>query len=234
MWVVESHGRTVMGQVMKVSLESFNPDRFSFHKDPVLIIDNFWSEKERNYFQEAMQRVSWKTLAEMPKVQAAFPNCGNWLKADITQAEASTFLERLTLPCIIKYIESFPDIKRRHMNFNYYSYAAGDCLSTHDDTDEAYAATTPGQPRPPLRRIALATYLHHEWRSDWGGELIIYAGQRPNPGAQPDLSITHCIEPSPGSLVLFTVPRFHRVCRVDPLAGEAKRLSIAGWFMTEH
>jgi len=49
-----------------------------------------------------------------------------------------------------------------------------------------------------------------------------------------DLVPTHCIEPRPGSLVMFTVPRFHRVCRVDQTAGQHRRLSIAGWFMTEH
>ena len=51
---------------------------------------------------------------------------------------------------------------------------------------------------------------------------------------QSDLDVTHCIEPWPGSLVMFTVPRFHRICRVDRVAGEGRRLSIAGWFMTEH
>ena len=48
------------------------------------------------------------------------------------------------------------------------------------------------------------------------------------------LQVTHCIPPSPGSLAIFAVPRQHRVCRVDALAGAHKRLSIAGWFMTEH
>lgn len=80
----------------------------------------------------------------------------------------------------------------------------------------------------------MVTYFHEEWRSDWGGELIIYA-KRPNHTAeQPDLLPVHCIEPRPGSLVMFTVPRFHRVCRVDETAGSHRRLSIAGWFMTEH
>ena len=37
-----------------------------------------------------------------------------------------------------------------------------------------------------------------------------------------------------GALVMFTVPRYHRVCRVDQTAGQHRRLSIAGWFMTEH
>jgi SM-20-related protein len=34
--------------------------------------------------------------------------------------------------------------------------------------------------------------------------------------------------------VILSVPRFHRVARVDALAGANRRLSIAGWFMTEH
>jgi SM-20-related protein len=128
-------------------------------------------------------------------------------------------------------MESFPNSTGRHMGFSYYSYAAGDCLLTHDDTDQGYSM---GGKQAPLRRIALVTYFHDEWRADWGGELIIYA-KRPNHTAEhPDLVPTHCIEPRPGSLVMFTVPRFHRVCRVDQTAGRHRRLSIAGWFMTEH
>ena len=88
------------------------------------------------------------------------------------QTEGETFLNKLSLPCIANYVESFPNIKQRHINFNYYSYGVGDCLSTHDDTDEAYAAKT--QPPPPLRRLALVTYFHSEWNPDWGGELIVY------------------------------------------------------------
>ena len=117
------------------------------------------------------------------------------------------------------------------MGFNYYSYAAGDCLLTHDDTDQGYAM---GGVTAPRRRIALVSYFHDEWRSDWGGELIIYTKRKMYSAEQPDLEVTHCIEPRPGSLVMFTVPRFHRVCRVDQAAGDQRRLSIAGWFMTAH
>jgi len=67
-----------------------------------------------------------------------------------------------------------------------------------------------------------------------GGELIIYKKRRAHTSEKLDLEITHCIEPRPGSLVMFTVPRFHRVCRVDQVAGLHRRLSVAGWFMTEH
>lgn len=58
----------------------------------------------------------------------------------------------------------------------------------------------------PCRRIALVSYFHDGWRSDWGGELIIYAKRKAHAPDQPDLEVTHCIEPRPGSLVMFTVP----------------------------
>ena len=180
-----------------------------------------------------MQRAAWKPLREMRHLYETFPNCGNWLKADIARVEATTFLDRLALPCIKNYVESFPNVARRHMNFNYYSYGAGDCLLTHDDTAQAANSVVQAEGSSPLRRLALVTYLHDEWQPDWGGELIIY---RSSPGQQnrSDLAITHCIAPKPGSLVLFTVPRLHRVCRVDSVSGNHKRLSIGGWFMTEH
>jgi SM-20-related protein len=80
----------------------------------------------------------------------------------------------------------------------------------------------------------LVTYFHEEWESDWGGELIVYSADGQGGDKKPALRITHCIAPKPGSLVMFTVPRYHRVCRVDETAGPHRRLSIAGWFMTEH
>jgi len=200
---------------------------FSFHVNPVLVVENFWSSQERHDFREAMAQAPWKSLQDLPGVHADFPNSGNWAKADIAPAEAERFLSRLQFPCIQTYIESFPNITGRHLGFSYYSYAAGDCLLTHDDTDQSRM----DRGKAPLRRIALVTYFHEEWRSDWGGELILYANRSTDPV---DLLPTHCIEPRPGSLVMFTVPRFHRVCRVDPTAGHHRRLSIAGWFMTEH
>ena len=216
---------------MRIPFYQFNPETFSFIDDPVLILEDFWSAEERRQFRSAMERATWTSLTDMPAVAQAFPNCGNWLKADIGGPEASHFLERVGMPCIANYIESFPNIKNRHVNFNFYSYKAGDCLPTHDDTDDAY--TYAKGRKPPTRRLALATYFHEEWHPDWGGELIMY-GPPANPGQQTSLQVTHCIPPSPGSLAIFAVPRQHRVCRVDALAGEQKRLSIAGWFMTEH
>jgi SM-20-related protein len=204
---------------------------FSFHTQPVLVVENFWSADERQYFRDAMKQANWKSLSQLPKVREDFPQSGDWAKAEISPMQGQRFLSRLQFPFIQAYMESFPEIAGRHMGFSYYSYAAGDCLLTHDDTDQ-------GQPmggrQAPLRRIAVVTYFHEEWQSDWGGELIIY-GKRPQHTAeQPDLVPTHCIAPRPGSLVMFTVPRFHRVCRVDQTAGQHRRLSIAGWFMTEH
>ncbi|OGX08343.1 MAG: hypothetical protein A3K11_09055 [Nitrospirae bacterium RIFCSPLOWO2_12_FULL_63_8] len=215
---------------MRARFRDFDPQSFSFHKDPVLILEEFWSPQELTRWQAAMSRQTWKSLSEMPDVSQAFPNAGNWAKAPINGPEAAFLLDRASLPCIAEYIESFPGIKRRHMGFCYYSYSAGDCLPTHDDTDEAYAP--PGAVRP-MRRLAMVTYFHSTWEPDWGGELIVYDQQRAE-GGKPKLRVTHCIAPEPGSLVIFSVPRFHRVARVDQLAGTNKRLSIAGWFMTEH
>lgn len=217
---------------MQVALDQFDAERFSFHDHPVLVIEEFWTEEERHYFRQAMHQAAWTSLRDMRTLHELFPNCGNWQKADLARADAAFFLDRLALPCIRSYIESFPHIAQRHMNFNYFSYGAGDCLLTHDDTGEARDAAVREERPAPVRRLALITYLHDEWQPDWGGELIIY---RTQPGQRnlSDLVITHCIAPKPGSLVLFTVPRFHRVCRVDSVSGTHKRLSVGGWFMTE-
>lgn len=218
---------------MITNLQDFKDQAFSFHDDPVLVVEKFWTSAERKTIRDGMARAKWTSLKELPQASRDFPNCGNWKKSEIGQAEARMFLQRLTLSCIVRYMESFPHIIGRHMNFNYYSYAAGDALLTHDDTVQAVSGIQ--EKRPPLRRIAVVAYVHEEWQPDWGGELIIYSSQQlPQPNQPRDLSVTHCILPKPGSLVLFTVPRFHRVCRVDAVCGDRARLSIAGWFMTEH
>jgi len=216
---------------MRVRFQEFASRRFTFHKDPVLVLDEFWSPQEMTYFQDAMNRSRWKALADMPETSQAFPNCGNWLKAEIGELERRVFLDRLALPCIMDYIESFPNIKQRHVTSSYYTYVAGDCLSLHADTDTRYSSDPQGLKVE--KRLALVTYLHGDWRPDWGGELIIYESKQDREGKHV-FEVSHCIPPQPGSLVLFTVPRLHRVCRVDPLAGTHKRLSIAGWVMTEY
>lgn len=215
---------------MRVRFRDFNPRSFSFQRAPVLVLEEFWSPEDMSRWREAMARQTWRHLCELPDVQKAFPGCGNWSKATIEDPEVSFLMSRISLSCIAEYIESFQGIKGRHVGFSYYSYGAGDSLSTHDDTDEAYAR--PGELRP-ARRLALVSYFHESWEPDWGGELLIYDGKR-TPEGRLKLRLAQCILPEPGSLVIFAVPRFHRVARVDQLAGEHKRLSIAGWFMTEH
>lgn len=218
---------------MQIAWPDFDPTTFSFHDDPVLIIENFWTAVERRQFRDAMQRSSWQTLHDMPQVHAAFPHCGNWRKASLAFPEVGRLLERLAFPCIEHYMESFPGITGRSLSFSYYSYGSGDCLLTHDDTAQAGSSSLDA-PRVGRRRLALVGYVHEEWQADWGGELIIYKAECQAGSDRPKLRISHCIAPDPGSLVLFTVPRFHRVCRVDPVAGEHARLSIAGWLLTEH
>jgi SM-20-related protein len=219
---------------MNVVQSTIGPDglpAFSFDRSPVLVVENFWSPDERRFFRDKMNVAPWKSLSDLPNVRKDFPNSGNWTKAEIGPEEGQRLLSRLQLPCIRNHIESFPNIVGRHVGFSYYSYSAGDCLLTHDDTDQGRLVA--GR-RAPQRRIAVVTYVHEEWLPDWGGELIIYERRADRVEGQNNLIPTHCIEPRPGSLVMFTVPRFHRVCRVDLTAGPHRRLSIAGWFMTEH
>lgn len=165
---------------MKTNFSSFRSDQFSFAQDPVLTLENFWNPDERKMFQEAMDRSTWTALDEMAAVANAFQNYGNWLKAEIAPSEGNRFLERVGLPCVAEYVESFPNITGRHSNFNYYSYGVGDCLSTHDDTDDLY--TYAHGKILPTRRLALATYFHEEWQLDWGGELIMYRETRDKQG----------------------------------------------------
>lgn len=226
MSAVTNRTRLIQASVMPNDLA-----RFSFRESPVLVVEDFWSSTDRRYVREVMAEAAWKSLEELPTVRADFPHAGNWAKAEIAHAAAERLLERLQLKCIQDYIESFPNIVRRHVGLSFYSYAAGDCLPIHDDTDQGHGVE--GRSTL-LRRLAVVSYFHEEWRSDWGGELILYARRELATSGVPDLVPTHCIEPRPGSLVIFTVPRFHRVCRVDPSAGRHRRLSMAGWFMTEH
>jgi SM-20-related protein len=218
---------------MRIPFREFNAGAFSFARDPVLVLTEFWSQAELTQFRSAMSRGTWTTLQSMPDTARSFPECGNWRKGVIQPAEAQLFLNRLDLPCIPAHVESFPNIRGRHVNFAYFSYAAGDSLSLHDDTDQSYGLA-PGA-HSAARRLAIVAYLHETWRPDWGGELIIYADE-PCKGTENGhpLKISHCIAPEPGALAIFTVPRWHRVARVDPSASEHHRLSIAGWVMTEH
>ena len=58
----------------------------------------------------------------------------NW----VASCEGMVSLEVVRLCFPGEAMESFPNITGRHMGFNYYSYAAGDSLLTHDDTDQGY------------------------------------------------------------------------------------------------
>jgi len=216
---------------MRVRLKDFDPKEFTLHDDPVLVLQDFWSREEMTRFRNAMQSAPWVARQDMSDTSGSFPGCGNWLKAEIADPERSAFIERVLMPFIAEYIDSFPNVVGRVMSFNYFNYAMGDCLSLH--SDERSEREDDERRETIARRIALTSYVHERWDANWGGELIIYDERSPgDEGA--GFEISNCIAPDPGSLVLFTVPRHHRVCRVDPLAGQHKRLSIAGWFMTDH
>ena len=216
---------------MRVRLKDFDAARFSLREDPVLVLEEFWSQEEMARFRAAMQAAQWTARDEMPDTRRNFSDCGNWRKADIVEPQRSALVERVLLFFVAEFVDSFEGVIGRVMNFNYFNYASGDCLSLH--TDERSERLDDPRRESITRRVALATYVHDSWDVNWGGELILY-DKKASGGQDEAYDITNCISPEPGSLVLFTVPRHHRVCRVDPLAGDNKRLSIAGWFMTDH
>lgn len=211
---------------MRVSVRDFDAASFSLREHPVLVIEDFWTTSEMAQFRRAMAASQWVAREQMPDTSESFAGCGNWKKAEIVDPEQGALVDRILMPFVISFIDSIAGVVGRVMSFNYFDYGSGDCLTLHSDErtdrrdDERRESVT--------RRIALATYVHETWDVNWGGELITYEVR--NGGYEVD----HCIAPDPGSLVLFTVPRHHRVCRVDPLAGSNRRLSIAGWFMTDH
>ena len=91
---------------MNTTLQDFKDEAFSFRDDPVLVVEGFWTPAERKTIRDGMDRANWKSLKDMPQVYRDFPNCGNWKKSEIGQAEARMFLQRLSLSCIIRYAVS--------------------------------------------------------------------------------------------------------------------------------
>jgi len=214
---------------MRMQFRDFIASDFSFHEEPVLVLEGFWTREELAYFQDAMKSSSWTPLSKLSNMEQFSKDCGNWLQGEFkNEQDRGVFCKRIDLPFIVDYVNSFPNIKKGYLGFKYYAYGAGDCLTLHDDTD-GYS----NQQHPVRRRLAITTYLHSEWKHNWGGELILYETHKDETGKQV-FQVSHCIPPESGSLVIFTVPRLHRVCRIDPLAGNHKRLSISGWLSTEH
>lgn len=80
-----------------------------------------------------MQAAQWTARDEMPDTRRTFSDCGNWRKADIVEPQRSALVERVLLPFVAEFVDSFEGVIGRVMNFNYFNYASGDCLSLHTD-----------------------------------------------------------------------------------------------------
>lgn len=81
----------------------------------------------------SMQAAQWTARDEMPDTRRTFSDCGNWRKADIVEPQRSALVERVLLPFVAEFVDSFEGVVGRVMNFNYFNYASGDCLSLHTD-----------------------------------------------------------------------------------------------------
>jgi hypothetical protein len=119
-----------------------------------------------------------------------------------------------------------------------YAYPAGAALSWHDDA-EIYSG-------------AFIFYAHPAWSPRWGGELLVAdpataratAGARREPraapGGAPDAyddallarGLGQFVMPRPNRLVLLAGGQPHTLARVSAAAGDRRRVSIAGFFLT--
>jgi len=70
---------------MNIDFHDFKGETFSFHDDPVLVLENFWGAVERRTIRDAMAHAKWTALKDMPHVYRDFPNSGNWKKADMAR-----------------------------------------------------------------------------------------------------------------------------------------------------
>ena len=82
-------------------------ENFSFHKTPVLVIENFWSADERGQFREAMARANWNQLQEMSYVRQDFPEFRELGEAEIAM-QGRLFWSRLELPAFSSISNHFP------------------------------------------------------------------------------------------------------------------------------
>ena len=86
----------------------------------MLVIENFWSAEECGQFRHAMERANWNQLQDMT-MSAGLSELRQLGQSGIAQPQGRLLLSRLEMPCIQQYIESFPNITRRHLGFSYYS-----------------------------------------------------------------------------------------------------------------
>lgn len=96
---------------------------------------------------------------------------------------------------------------------------------------------------------ALIYYLHKEWRGNWGGELMVLAEDRYEQPSEGSIDLAFIqgtglrspshvtggvgtfILPKPNRLVVMRPGLVHSVNSVSPLAGEAMRFSLAGFYV---
>ena len=94
---------------------------------------------------------------------------------------------------------------------NAYAYGSGDFLSHHSDDVKS-------------KRLSFVFYLTPGWERRFGGVLHM---------VHPDGEVTE-VAPDYNSLVVFDVAAQtrHFISAVEPCAGESRRLTVSGWFLT--
>ena len=101
-----------------------------------------------------------------------------------------------------------PNRDWRTLSARAFVYPPGTSLDWHNDGGQVTGAYT--------------YYANLEWRPEWGGELLIRAGETPDAGV--------FIQPRPNRLVIIRGNTPHKLCKVGVLAGNSGRASVSGFF----
>lgn len=132
----------------------------------------------------------------------------------------------------LKIAEHFPELIRPgwdDLRLHYHMYGQGTRLGWHVDHHSSCSFTW---------------YPHPEWRSSWGGEMLVAEAPALEPGIKLVLSLDRrqedalltdglgtYIAPKPNRLVLLAPGMWHSVARVDQNAGDALRCSVVGFLV---
>jgi len=120
------------------------------------------------------------------------------------------------------------------LSFTPWIYPAGSGLSLHQDGSSYSGAFT--------------YFAHQEWRLHWGGQLLVLDPRTRSRQASPseigrpflddrqeslrafEPGFALAVFPKPNRIAFLSPTALHLLTRVDPNAGQAARLSVAGFF----
>lgn len=141
-----------------------------------------------------------------------YPMIQTYLAQTAPDHPLNSVTEFLNSPEMIAFgqkVSHHPDVRK--LDAQATCFRPNDFLNLHDDLDRGH-------------RVAAYTLgFTRDWRSDWGGQLLMHTE---------DGDVRLGLKPRFNTLTLFRVPVVHSVAPVAPYARHP-RYSVTGWLLTE-